>query len=270
MDKHDTIGIDCVAMCVNDVICAGAKPLFFLDYIACGKNIPEKIATIVKGIADGCVESGCALVGGETAEHPGMMPEEEYDLAGFTVGIVDEKNILDKKNVKKGDVIVGLASTGVHSNGFSLVRKVFDIDNAEVLGKYKDELNGKTLGEALLAPTQLYVKPILKLLEEVDVHSISHITGGGFYENLPRAYGENLNAVIHKGSWEVLPIFNLIQEKGNIAEHDMFNTYNMGVGMAVIVDGKDADRTIALMKEFGIKASVIGEMSEGDHSVVIE
>lgn len=270
MDKHDTIGIDCVAMCVNDVICAGAKPLFFLDYIACGKNIPEKIATIVKGIADGCVESGCALVGGETAEHPGMMPEEEYDLAGFTVGIVDEKNILDKKNVKKGDVIVGLASTGVHSNGFSLVRKVFDIDNAEVLGKYKDELNGKTLGEALLAPTQLYVKPILKLLEEVDVHSISHITGGGFYENLPRAYGENLNAVIHKGSWEVLPIFNLIQEKGNIAEHDMFNTYNMGVGMAVIVDEKDADKTIALMKEFGIKASVIGEMSEGDHSVVIE
>ena len=270
MDKQDTIGIDCVAMCVNDVICAGAKPLFFLDYIACGKNIPEKIATIVKGIADGCVESGCALVGGETAEHPGMMPEEEYDLAGFTVGIVDEKNILDKKNVKKGDVIVGLASTGVHSNGFSLVRKVFDIDNAEVLGKYKDELNGKTLGEALLAPTQLYVKPILKLLEEVDVHSISHITGGGFYENLPRAYGENLNAVIHKGSWEVVPIFNLIQEKGNIAEHDMFNTYNMGVGMAVIVDGKDADKTIALMKEFGIKASIIGEMSEGDHSVVIE
>ncbi len=270
MDKHDTIGIDCVAMCVNDVICAGAKPLFFLDYIACGKNIPEKIATIVKGIADGCVESGCALVGGETAEHPGMMPEEEYDLAGFTVGIVDEKNILDKKNVKKGDVIVGLASTGVHSNGFSLVRKVFDIDNAEVLGKYKDELNGKTLGEALLVPTQLYVKPILKLLEEVDVHSISHITGGGFYENLPRAYGENLNAVIHKGSWEVLPIFNLIQEKGNIAEHDMFNTYNMGVGMAVIVDGKDADKTITLMNEFGIKASVIGEMSEGDHSVVIE
>lgn len=270
MDKHDTIGIDCVAMCVNDVICAGAKPLFFLDYIACGKNVPEKIATIVKGIADGCVESGCALVGGETAEHPGMMPEEEYDLAGFTVGIVDEKNILDKKNVKKGDVIVGLASTGVHSNGFSLVRKVFDIDNAEVLGKYRDELNGKTLGEALLEPTQLYVKPILKLLEEVDVHSISHITGGGFYENLPRAYGDNLNAVIHKGSWEVLPIFKLIQEKGNIAEHDMFNTYNMGVGMAVIVDGKDAGRTIALMNEFGIKASVIGEMSEGDHSVVIE
>ncbi len=270
MDKHDTIGIDCVAMCVNDVICAGAKPLFFLDYIACGKNIPEKIATIVKGIADGCVESGCALVGGETAEHPGMMPEEEYDLAGFTVGIVDEKKILDKKNVKKGDVIVGLASTGVHSNGFSLVRKVFDIDNAEVLSQYKDELNGKTLGEALLEPTQLYVKPILKLLEEVDVHSISHITGGGFYENLPRAYGEDLNANIKKGTWEVLPIFNLIQEKGNISEHDMFNTYNMGIGMAVIVDKNDVDKTISIMKDAGIKASVIGEMSEGDHSVVIE
>lgn len=270
MDKHDTIGIDCVAMCVNDVICAGAKPLFFLDYIACGKNIPEKIATIVKGIADGCVESGCALVGGETAEHPGLMPEEEYDLAGFTVGIVDEKKILDKKNVKKGDVIVGLASTGVHSNGFSLVRKVFDIDNVEVLGKYKDELGGKTLGEALLAPTQLYVKPVLKLLEEVNVHSLAHITGGGFYENLPRAYGEDLNAVIHKGSWDVLPIFNLIQEKGNIPEHDMFNTYNMGIGMAVIVAKEDAEKTISIMNEFGIKAGVIGEMSEGDHSVVIE
>jgi phosphoribosylformylglycinamidine cyclo-ligase len=270
MDKHDTIGIDCVAMCVNDVICAGAKPLFFLDYIACGKNVPEKIATIVKGIADGCVESGCALVGGETAEHPGMMPEEEYDLAGFTVGIVDEKKILDKKNVKNGDVIVGLASTGVHSNGFSLVRKVFDIDNAEVLSQYKEELNGKTLGEALLEPTQLYVKPILKLLEEVDVHSISHITGGGFYENLPRAYGDDLNANIKKGTWEVFPIFNLIQEKGNISEHDMFNTYNMGIGMAVIVDKNDVDKTISIMKEAGIKASVIGEMSEGDHSVVIQ
>lgn len=270
MDKHDTIGIDCVAMCVNDVICAGAKPLFFLDYIACGKNIPEKIATIVKGIADGCVESGCALVGGETAEHPGMMPEEEYDLAGFTVGIVDEKKILDKKNVKSGDVIVGLASTGVHSNGFSLVRKVFDIDNADVLSQYKDKLNGKTLGEALLEPTQLYVKPILKLLEEVDVHSISHITGGGFYENLPRAYGDNLNANIQKGSWEVLPIFKLIQEKGNISEHDMFNTYNMGIGMAVIVDRNDVEKTISVLKESGIKASVIGEMSEGDHSVVIQ
>lgn len=269
MDKHDTIGIDCVAMCVNDVVCAGAKPLFFLDYIACGKNEPEKIATIVKGIADGCVESGCALVGGETAEHPGLMPVDEYDVAGFTVGIVDEKKILDKNNVKNGDVIIGLASTGVHSNGFSLVRKVFDIDNKEVLSKYTEELQGKTLGEALLEPTQLYVKPILKLLEKVNVHSISHITGGGFYENLPRAYGEHLNANIHKGSWDILPIFHLIQEKGNISEHDMFNTYNMGVGMAVIVDPKDVDTTLACMKECGIQANVIGEMGEGDHSVVI-
>lgn len=270
MDQHDTIGIDCVAMCVNDVVCAGAKPLFFLDYIACGKNYPEKIAQIVKGIADGCVESGCALVGGETAEHPGMMPVDDYDLAGFTVGIVDEKNILDKSNVKEGDVVIGLASTGVHSNGFSLVRKVFDIDNADVLGLYQEELGGKTLGETLLTPTQLYVKPVLSLLEKVKVKSISHITGGGFYENLPRAYGEDLNCHIHKGTWEVLPIFNLLQEKGNISEHDMFNTYNMGIGMAVIVDPSDVDATLACMKECGITASVIGEMEKGDHSVVID
>ena len=270
MDKHDTIGIDCVAMCVNDVVCAGAKPLFFLDYIACGKNYPEKIAQIVKGIADGCVESGCALVGGETAEHPGMMPVDDYDLAGFTVGIVDEKDILDKSNVKEGDVVIGLASTGVHSNGFSLVRKVFDIDNADVLGLYQEELGGRTLGETLLTPTQLYVKPVLSLLEKVKVKSISHITGGGFYENLPRAYGEDLNCHIHKGTWEVLPIFNLLQEKGNISEHDMFNTYNMGIGMAVIVDPSDVDATLACMKECGIAASVIGEMEKGDHSVVID
>lgn len=269
LDKHDTIGIDCVAMCVNDVICAGAKPLFFLDYIACGKNIPEKIAEIVKGIADGCVESGCALVGGETAEHPGMMPEDEYDLAGFTVGIVEKKKILDVNNVKEGDVIIGLASTGVHSNGFSLVRKIFDIDNVEVLSQYKDELNGKTLGETLLEPTQLYVKPVLKLLEEVDVHSIAHITGGGFYENLPRAYGENLNANIRKGSWDVLPIFDLIQKKGNITEHDMFNTYNMGIGMCVIVSKEDSEKALSCLKESGIKAGIIGEMSAGDHSVVV-
>ena len=270
MDKHDTIGIDCVAMCVNDVVCAGAKPLFFLDYIACGKNYPEKIAQIVKGIADGCVESGCALVGGETAEHPGMMPVDDYDLAGFTVGIVDEKDILDKSNVKEGDVVIGFASTGVHSNGFSLVRKVFDIDNADVLGLYKEELGGRSLGETLLTPTQLYVKPVLSLLEKVKVKSISHITGGGFYENLPRAYGEDLNCHIHKGTWEVLPIFNLLQEKGNISEHDMFNTYNMGIGMAVIVDPSDVDATLACMKECGIQASVIGEMEKGDHSVVID
>ena len=270
MNRHDTIGIDCVAMCVNDVVCAGAKPLFFLDYIACGKNYPEKIAEIVKGIADGCVESGCALVGGETAEHPGLMPVDEYDVAGFTVGIVDEKDILDKKNVREGDVVIGLASTGVHSNGFSLVRKVFDIDNADVLGQYSEELGGKTLGETLLTPTQLYVKPILSLLEKVKVKSISHITGGGFYENLPRAYGEELNCHIHKGSWEVLPIFRLLQEKGSISEHDMFNTYNMGIGMAVIVDPSDVEKKLESLHESGIQATVIGEMEKGDHSVVID
>ncbi|MGM9941252.1 MAG: phosphoribosylformylglycinamidine cyclo-ligase [Bulleidia sp.] len=270
MDRHDTIGIDCVAMCVNDVVCAGAKPLFFLDYIACGKNYPEKIAEIVKGVADGCVESGCALIGGETAEHPGMMPVDDYDLAGFTVGIVDEKNILDKKNVKEGDVVIGLASTGVHSNGFSLVRKVFDIDNGDVLGQYADRLDGKTLGETLLTPTRLYVRPVLSLLEKVNVKSIAHITGGGFYENLPRAYGEDLNCHIHKGSWNVLPIFTLLQEKGNISEHDMFNTYNMGIGMAVIVDPSDVQTTLDVMKECGVPASVIGEMEKGDHSVIID
>ena len=269
MDKHDTIGIDCVAMCVNDVICAGAKPLFFLDYIACGKNVPEKIATIVKGIADGCVESGCALVGGETAEHPGMMPEEEYDLAGFTVGIVDEKNILDKKNVKKGDVVVGLASTGVHSNGFSLVRKVFDIDNAEVLGKYKDELNGKTLGEALLEPTQLYVKPILKLLEEVDVHSISHITGGGFYENIPRMLKDGVHAVIEKDSYPIPPIFTLMAKKGDIAEQMMYNTYNMGIGMIVAVDPADVDKTMEAMRAAGDTPYVVGKITEGEKGVTL-
>ena len=269
MDKHDTIGIDCVAMCVNDVICAGAKPLFFLDYIACGKNVPEKIATIVKGIADGCVESGCALVGGETAEHPGMMPEEEYDLAGFTVGIVDEKNILDKKNVKKGDVIVGLASTGVHSNGFSLVRKVFDIDNAEVLGKYKDELNGKTLGEALLEPTQLYVKPILKLLEEVDVHSISHITGGGFYENVPRMLPEGKHAVVEKNSYPVPPIFTLMAREGNVDEHMMYNTYNMGLGMVLAVDPADVDKTMEAIKAVGDTPYVVGKITDGEKGVTL-
>ena len=269
MDKHDTIGIDCVAMCVNDVICAGAKPLFFLDYIACGKNIPEKIATIVKGIADGCVESGCALVGGETAEHPGMMPEEEYDLAGFTVGIVDEKNILDKKNVKKGDVIVGLASTGVHSNGFSLVRKVFDIDNAEVLGKYKDELNGKTLGEALLEPTQLYVKPILKLLEEVDVHSISHITGGGFYENVPRMLHDGVHAVIEKNSYEVPAIFKMLQNDGEIEEKMMYNTFNMGLGMVLAVDPADVDKTMEAIKAAGETPYVVGRIEAGEKGVTL-
>lgn len=269
LDKHDTIGIDCVAMCVNDVICAGAKPLFFLDYIACGRNIPEKIAAIVKGVADGCVESGCALVGGETAEHPGMMPEEEYDLAGFTVGIVDEKKILDINNAKAGDVMIGLASSGVHSNGFSLVRKIFDIEKPGVIDMYGEQL-GRPLGETLLTPTQLYVKPILNLLTKVNVKSIAHVTGGGFYENLPRAFGKNLNAHITKGTWDILPIFKLIQEKGGISEHDMFNTYNMGIGMAVIVDPAEADQTIASLQADGIKASKIGVMEEGGHEVVID
>ena len=268
LDKHDTVGIDCVAMCVNDVICAGAQPLFFLDYIACGKNNPEKIADIVKGVADGCVESGCALIGGETAEMPGFYPEDEYDLAGFTVGIVDEEKIIDKNNVKVGDIIVGLASSGVHSNGFSLVRKVFDIDAGTTLKDYADVL-GKPLGETLLTPTRLYVKPVLHVLKEVNVKSIAHITGGGFYENLPRAYGETLNASITKGSWPILPIFNLLQEKGNIPEHDMFNTFNMGIGMAMIVSPEDVEKTMSILKENGVDAYQIGVMEEGDHSVVI-
>jgi len=268
LDKHDTVGIDCVAMCVNDVVCAGAQPLFFLDYIACGKNNPEKIAEIVKGVADGCVESGCALIGGETAEMPGFYPEDEYDLAGFTVGIVDEEKILDKNNVKAGDVIIGLASSGVHSNGFSLVRKVFDIDAGTTLKDYADVL-GKPLGETLLTPTRLYVKPVLHVLKEVNVKSIAHITGGGFYENLPRAYNETLNASITKGSWPILPIFNLLQEKGSIPEHDMFNTFNMGIGMAMIISPEDVEKTISILKESGVDAYQIGVMEEGDHSVVI-
>lgn len=268
LDMHDTIGIDCVAMCVNDVVCAGAEPLFFLDYIACGKNYPEKIATIVKGVADGCKESGCALIGGETAEHPGMMPEDEYDLAGFTVGMVDEKDILDKNNVEEGDVLIGLASSGVHSNGFSLVRKVFDITTRESLEKTYAELGGKTLGEVLLTPTKLYVKPVLNLLKEVQVKSIAHITGGGFYENMPRAYGEGLDAYIEKGSWNIPAIFNLIQKTGNISEHDMYNTFNMGVGMMVIVKKEDVDKALSVLAASGVEASVIGHMVKGDHTVV--
>ena len=268
MDKHDTVGIDCVAMCVNDVVCAGAKPLFFLDYIACGKNIPERIEAIVKGIADGCCESGCALIGGETAEMPGFYPENEYDMAGFTVGVVDEEDILDKKNVKVGDKIVGLASSGVHSNGFSLVRKVFDIDHDDkVLYEYEERL-GRPLGEVLLEPTKLYVKPALELLNGVRVHSIAHVTGGGFYENLPRAFNDDQNAFIYKGSWEIPEIFNLLQEKGNISEHDMFNTFNMGIGMAVIMDAADAHKAVEMMIACNVKASIIGEITEGDHSVV--
>lgn len=270
LDKHDTIGIDCVAMCVNDVICAGAEPLFFLDYIACGKNIPEKIATIVDGVARGCTESGCALVGGETAEHPGMMAEDDYDLAGFTVGMVDEKDILDKGNVKEGDVLIALPSSGVHSNGFSLVRKVFDITTKESLDKYQDRLGGKSLGEVLLTPTTLYVKPVLSLLKEVKVHGIAHITGGGFYENMPRAFGEGLSASIEKGSWDIPEIFKLIQEVGGISEHDMFNTFNMGVGMLVIVGKDDANAALDSLQQSGVNACVIGQMVKGDHTVVFE
>ena len=266
MDKHDTVGIDCVAMCVNDVICAGAEPLFFLDYIACGKNEPEKIATIVKGVANGCKESGCALIGGETAEHPGLMPEDEYDLAGFTVGMVEEEKILDKNSVMAGDVCIGLASSGVHSNGFSLVRKVFGIDNAAVLDQYREAL-GAPLGEVLLRPTKLYVRPVLSLLNKVHVKSIAHITGGGFYENMPRAFGENLSACITKGSWPILPIFDLIQKKGGISEHDMFNTFNMGIGMMIIVAKEDVEAALASLKESNVPAYVIGEMVPGSHTV---
>ena len=267
LDKHDTVGIDCVAMCVNDIICTGGAPMFFLDYIACGKNIPEKIASIVGGVAEGCVQSGCALIGGETAEHPGLMPEDEYDLAGFAVGIVDEKKILDPANVREGDVIIGLASSGVHSNGFSLVRKVFDVEAPGVLDSYAEEL-GKPLGEVLLTPTKIYVKPVLEVLNKANVHAIAHITGGGFQENLPRAFGDHLNAVIEKGSWNVLPIFRLIQQKGGISEHDMFNTFNMGVGMALYVPAEESDQVLSILQENGVEAHVIGHMEAGDHSVV--
>lgn len=270
LDKHDTIGIDCVAMCVNDVICAGAEPLFFLDYIACGKNEPEVIAKIVHGVAEGCKESGCALIGGETAEHPGMMPVDEYDLAGFTVGVVDEKKILNKEDVKEGDVLIGLPSTGVHSNGFSLVRKVFDITDKASLDTYADKLGGKTLGETLLTPTALYVKPVLHLFKEVNVKSIAHITGGGFYENMPRAYTKELDACITKGSWDMPAIFPLIQEVGNIPEHDMYNTFNMGVGMMVIVDKADVEKTLDILHKDGVQATVIGKMVKGQHTVVFE
>ena len=267
MDKHDTIGQDCVAMCVNDIICCGAKPMFFLDYIATEKNVPEVIATIVKGIADGCVKAGCALIGGETAEHPGMMPKGEYDLAGFSVGIIDKKDIIDSKKVKVGDKLVGIASSGVHSNGFSLVRKVFDV-NKENLNEYIEEL-GMTLGEKLLTPTKIYVKPILKLLEQVKVKGISHITGGGFYENLPRMLREGVSLDIDKESYEIPAIFKLIQKKGNIPERDMYNTFNMGIGMAVIVAPCDVEKTLNILKEQGEESYLIGEVVEGDEEVNI-
>ena len=266
MNKHDSVGIDCVAMCVNDVICAGAKPLVFLDYIACGRNIPEKIAEIVKGVAEGCVQADCSLVGGETAEHPGMMPEEEYDLAGFTVGVVDKEKILSNETMAAGDVILALPSTGVHSNGFSLVRKIFDIDaNPDVLHTAPAELGGKTLGEALLAPTKIYVKPVLKVLEEVDVKGISHITGGGFYENIPRSLKKGCCARINKADVRTPALFQLMQKTGNISEHDMFNTFNMGVGMVLTVPAEQADKALDILHANGEpEAYRLGVIAEGE------
>ena len=270
MDKHDTIGIDAVAMCVNDIICVGAKPLFFLDYIACGKNIPEKIAAIVSGVAEGCVQSGAALIGGETAEHPGLMPEDDYDLAGFSVGIVDKKKIIDNTTMAAGDVVIALASSGVHSNGFSLVRKVFDIDNNNPeLYVARQELGGKTIAETLLTPTKIYVKSVLALLEKVNVKGISHITGGGFYENIPRSVPDGLCAKIDKASVRVLPIFDLIAKTGNIPERDMFNTFNMGVGMSIVVPADQAQTALRILTEQGETAYVIGQIVEGEEKVVL-
>jgi len=270
MDKHDTIGIDAVAMCVNDIICCGAKPLFFLDYIACGKNVPEKIAEIVSGVAEGCVQSGAALIGGETAEHPGLMPVEDYDLAGFAVGIVDKKKIIDNTRMAVGDVVIALPSTGIHSNGFSLCRKAFDIDNNNPeLYVAREELGGKTIAEALLVPTRIYVKSILALLEQVDVKGISHITGGGFYENIPRSIPDGLCARIDKSKVKVLPIFQLLQKEGDIPERDMYNTYNMGVGMTVVVPAEQVDKAIEILKAHGEDAYVIGEIVAGDEKIEV-
>ena len=270
MDKHDTIGIDAVAMCVNDIICCGAKPLFFLDYIACGKNIPEKIAEIVGGVAEGCVQSGAALIGGETAEHPGLMPVDEYDLAGFAVGIVDKKKIIDNTRMAAGDVVIGLASTGIHSNGFSLCRKVFNIDqNPDSLYVKREDLGGKSVAEALLVPTRIYVKSVLALLEQVDVKGISHITGGGFYENIPRSIPDGLGAKIDKSAVKVLPIFDVIAKEGNIPERDMFNTYNMGVGMSIVVPAAQVEKALEILTANGETAYVIGEIITSDEKVIL-
>ncbi|MBE7013400.1 MAG: phosphoribosylformylglycinamidine cyclo-ligase [Ruminococcaceae bacterium] len=270
LDKHDTIGQDCVAMCVNDVVCQGAKPLLFLDYVAVGKNIPEKVAEIVKGVADGCFESGCALIGGETAEMPGFYDVDEYDLAGFTVGIVDKDKIIDGSKVSDGDVIIGIASSGVHSNGYSLVRKVFNIDDGDnaAVKEYNEKL-GMSIAEALLTPTKLYVKPMLDVISKVEVKAISHITGGGFYENIPRMLPEGKKAVIKKGSWKILPIFEVIAETGNIPEKDMFGTYNMGIGMMFAVDKNDVDKAMEILKNNGETAYVIGTVENGEHGVEI-
>ena len=270
MDKHDTIGIDAVAMCVNDIICCGARPLFFLDYIACGKNIPEKIAAIVGGVAEGCVQSGAALIGGETAEHPGLMPEDDYDLAGFAVGIVDKKKILDNTRMAEGDVVIALPSTGIHSNGFSLVRKVFSIDqNPDNLYVPNEALGGKSIAETLLTPTRIYVKSVLALLEKVDDKGISHITGGGFYENIPRSIPDGLCADIDKSAVRVLPIFDLIMKTGNIPERDMFNTFNMGVGMSIVVPANEVDTALENLRANGEDAYVIGKIVAGDEKIVL-
>ena len=269
MDKHDTVGIDCVAMCVNDIVCCGAKPLIFLDYIACGKNVPEKIAAIVSGVAEGCVQAGCALIGGETAEMPGFYPVDEYDLAGYSTGVVDRSKIIDNSKITEGDVIIALPSSGVHSNGFSLVRKVFDIENADLKSPI-EALGGKSLGEVLLTPTKIYVKPMLSLLEKVTVKAVSHITGGGFYENIPRSIPKGFSAKIDKASVRILPIFKLIAETGNICERDMFNTFNMGVGMSIVVSKDEADTALEVLMAAGEDAYVIGEVVKSDDGVIIE
>ena len=269
MDKHDTVGIDCVAMCVNDIICVGAKPLFFLDYIAVGKNFPEKVAAIVSGVAEGCVQSGASLIGGETAEMHGFYPEDEYDLAGFAVGVVDKDKILNNKTIKEGDVILALPSSGVHSNGFSLVRRVLDVENADIKTPL-EKLGGKSIGEALLAPTKIYVKPMLALFEEVTVKAVSHITGGGFYENIPRAIPKGFGAKINKDALRIPAIFTLIMEQGNIPEREMFNTFNMGVGMSVVVAKEDAEKAIEILKANGEDAYIMGEIIASEEGVVIE
>lgn len=270
-DKHDTIGQDCVAMCVNDVACSGAKPLFFLDYLAVGKNRPERVAEIVKGVADGCVLAGCALVGGETAEMPGFYPVDEYDLAGFSVGIVEKDKITDGARAKAGDALIGIASSGIHSNGYSLVRKLFDLNGEGAdkrVAQYSDEL-GKTIGEELLTPTKIYVKPLLKLIEEVGINTVSHITGGGFIENVPRMLGDNLTAVIKKGTWDVLPVFDMMQKLGGLTERDMYNTFNMGIGMICAVSADKADAAVKTLEAAGEKAYIIGELRGGDGGVEI-
>ena len=268
LDKHDTIGIDCVAMCVNDIICCGAKPLLFLDYIACGRNVPERIAEIVGGVAEGCVQAGCALVGGETAEHPGTMAEDDYDLAGFSVGIVDKSKVIDNSKMQAGDVMIALPSSGVHSNGFSLVRKVFDVEHCDLKAPV-EELHGASLGETLLAPTRIYVKPVLAVMKEVTIKGISHITGGGFYENMPRSIPKGLGVKIEKSAVRVPPIFSLIQKRGNISEHDMFNTFNMGVGMSVVVAKEDAERAVELFRANGEDAYILGTIVESEDGVLL-